>query len=106
MNSANGIPLLGFGTWPLKDDDVERCVRMALEAGFRHIDTAQMYGNEKHVGRALKASGVARRDLYVVTRSAPAMWPPGPSGPRCKSRSKISADRSTSCSSTGHRPMP
>lgn len=71
MNSGNGIPLLGFGTWPLKDDDVERCVGMALEAGFRHVDTAQMYGNEKHVGRALKASGVARRDLYVVTKVGP-----------------------------------
>jgi diketogulonate reductase-like aldo/keto reductase len=71
MNSANGIPLLGFGTWPLQDDEVERCVRMALEVGFRHVDTAQMYGNEKHVGRALKASGVPRRDLYVVTKVDP-----------------------------------
>ena len=68
MNSSNGIPLLGFGTWPLQDDDVERSVRMALEVGFRHVDTAQMYGNEKHVGRALKASGVPRHDLFVVTK--------------------------------------
>jgi len=71
MISANGIPLLGFGTWPLKDDDVERCVGMALEVGFRHVDTAQRYGNEKQVGRALKASGVPRRDLYVVTKIDP-----------------------------------
>ncbi len=68
MNSANGIPLLGFGTWPLHDDEVERCVGMALEAGFRHVDTAQIYGNEKNVGRALKVSGVPRRDLFVVTK--------------------------------------
>jgi 2,5-diketo-D-gluconate reductase B len=71
MKSANGIPLLGFGTWPLQDDEVERCVRMALEVGFRHVDTAQMYGNEKHVGRALKLSGLPRRDLYVVTKIDP-----------------------------------
>ncbi|MGQ0484299.1 MAG: aldo/keto reductase [Hyphomicrobiales bacterium] len=71
MNSANGIPLLGFGTWPLQDDEVERCVATALEAGFRLVDTAQMYGNEKHVGRALKVSGVPRRDLFVVTKVDP-----------------------------------
>jgi 2,5-diketo-D-gluconate reductase B len=68
MNSANGIPLLGFGTWPLHDDEVERCVRMALEAGFRYVDTAQIYGNEKNVGHALQLSGVPRRDLFVVTK--------------------------------------
>ena len=71
MQSPNGIPLLGFGTFPLKDDEVERCVRMALEVGFRHVDTAQMYGNEKQVGRALKASGVARGELYIVTKIDP-----------------------------------
>jgi diketogulonate reductase-like aldo/keto reductase len=71
MQSANGIPLLGFGTFPLRDDEVERCVAMALEVGFRHVDTAQMYGNEMHVGRALKASGVARGDLYIVTKIDP-----------------------------------
>jgi diketogulonate reductase-like aldo/keto reductase len=71
MQSANGIPLLGFGTFPLRDDEVERCVAIALEVGFRHVDTAQMYGNEKQVGRALKASGLPRRELYVVTKIDP-----------------------------------
>lgn len=71
MQSANGIPLLGFGTFPLRDDEVERCVAMALEVGFRHVDTAQMYGNEKQVGRALKTSGLPRRELYVVTKIDP-----------------------------------
>lgn len=75
MQSPNGIPLLGFGTFPLKDDEVDRCVRMALEVGFRHVDTAQMYGNEIHVGRALKASGVARGDLYIVTKIDPGNTP-------------------------------
>ena len=71
MLSANGIPLLGFGTFPLNNDEVERCLAMALEVGFRHIDTAQMYGNEKAVGHALKASGVARQELYIVTKVDP-----------------------------------
>jgi len=75
MQSPNGIPLLGFGTFPLKDDEVDRCVRMALEVGFRHVDTAQMYGNEKPVGRALKASGVVRDELYIVTKIDPGNTP-------------------------------
>jgi len=50
--SRNGIPLFGFGTFPLKGDDATRAVTMALEVGIRHIDTAQMYGNEADVGRA------------------------------------------------------
>jgi 2,5-diketo-D-gluconate reductase B len=66
--SPQGIPLLGFGTWPLAAGEAERCVGMALEVGFRHIDTAQMYGNERHVGRAIKASGLKREDLFIVTK--------------------------------------
>jgi 2,5-diketo-D-gluconate reductase B len=71
MQTSNGIPILGFGTFPLRDDEVEQRVLMALEVGFRHIDTAQIYGNEFHVGRALKASGIARSELYVVTKVDP-----------------------------------
>lgn len=70
-NSVNGIPLLGFGTYPLKGDDAERCVAMALEIGYRHIDTAQMYANEKAVGRAIKASGTPREDIFLVTKVDP-----------------------------------
>ena len=71
MISENGIPLLGFGTFPLQDDEVRRCVETALEVGFRHVDTAQMYGNERQVGRALAAAGVPRRELYIVTKVDP-----------------------------------
>jgi 2,5-diketo-D-gluconate reductase B len=67
----NGIPLFGFGTYPLTGDDAYRAVRMALDLGIFHIDTAQMYGNEKDVGRALRDSGVDRRQLYVVTKIDP-----------------------------------
>ena len=69
IRTSNGIPLIGFGTFPLRDGAAERAVSMALEEGFRHIDTAQIYGNEKQVGRALQASGVARGELFVVTKS-------------------------------------
>lgn len=71
MPSANGIPLLGSGTYPLMGDECRRTVLMALELGLRHIDTAQMYGNEKDVGRALRDSGLPRGDLFVVTKVDP-----------------------------------
>jgi 2,5-diketo-D-gluconate reductase B len=71
MPTANGIPLLGSGTYPLMGDDCYRTVRMAIELGIRHIDTAQMYGNEKDVGRALRECGVARDQLFVVTKVDP-----------------------------------
>lgn len=71
MLSDTGIPLLGIGTFPLAGSEVERAVISAIEIGFRHIDTAQMYGNEKQVGEALRQAGVPRQDLYVVTKVDP-----------------------------------
>ena len=71
----NGIPVLGFGTWPLKGKEAIEAILNALEAGFRHIDTAQMYGNEAEVGEAMKASGLARPDLYVVSKLSPDVLP-------------------------------
>lgn len=71
MDSVNGIPLLGFGTYPLKGEEAYRCVSMALEIGYRHIDTAQMYANEQSVGRAIAASGVPRADIFLVTKVDP-----------------------------------
>jgi 2,5-diketo-D-gluconate reductase B len=71
MDSANGIPLLGLGTYPLAGDEAVRAVSMALEIGLRHIDTAQMYGNERDIGKALRASGLPRSDLFVVTKVDP-----------------------------------
>ena len=71
MLSATGIPLLGIGTFPLTDMEVVRAVTMAVEIGFRHIDTAQMYGNEAQVGEAIRRAGVARDKLYVVTKVDP-----------------------------------
>jgi 2,5-diketo-D-gluconate reductase B len=62
-------PLMGFGTYPLTGDEATEAVKMAIEVGYRHIDTAQMYGNEKAVGRGL--AGVARDELYIVTKVDP-----------------------------------
>lgn len=68
---ANGvqIPVLGFGTWQTPDGDTAiKSVKAALEAGYRHIDTAQAYQNEASVGTAIQESGVARQDLFLTTK--------------------------------------
>jgi 2,5-diketo-D-gluconate reductase B len=62
------IPPIGFGTWPLKDEVARDSVAMALDCGFRHIDTAQAYDNEKAVGEGLRASGLKRGDIFLVTK--------------------------------------
>jgi 2,5-diketo-D-gluconate reductase A len=62
------IPQLGFGVWQVAEDEVEPAVRSALEVGYRHIDTARIYGNETGVGRALADSGVPREDVFVTTK--------------------------------------
>lgn len=71
MRAVNGIPILGLGTYPLSGDQCRSAVQMAIECGVRHIDTAQMYGNERDVRQAVKACGVERDDLYIVTKVDP-----------------------------------
>ena len=72
LADGNEIPLLGFGVWQVRDGrECEDAVRWALEAGYRHIDTAQAYGNEKSVGRALRDSGVPREDVFITTKFYP-----------------------------------
>ena len=65
------MPLLGFGTWQIKGDDAVRATSAALEAGYRHLDTATVYGNEREVGRALAESGVARDEVFLTTKCPP-----------------------------------
>ncbi|KAK0351110.1 hypothetical protein LTR94_026295 [Friedmanniomyces endolithicus] len=62
------IPLLGFGTWQLEPDDARRMVASALEIGYRHIDTAWIYKNEKAVGQGIRDSGLARQDVFLTTK--------------------------------------
>ena len=62
------VPKLGFGTWEILGRDCEEAVADALEIGYRHIDTAQAYDNEAEVGKALAASGVPRKELWLTTK--------------------------------------
>jgi diketogulonate reductase-like aldo/keto reductase len=72
LADGNQIPLLGLGVWQVADGrECEDTVRWGLEAGYRHIDTAQAYGNEASVGRALRDSGVPRDDVFVTTKFYP-----------------------------------
>lgn len=72
------MPRLGLGTWPLKGPEGQAAVESALSLGYRHIDTAEMYGNEVEVGAAMRASGVARADIFLTTK----VWYDKPDGPR------------------------
>ncbi len=68
LNNGIEIPALGFGTWKIGTKYAEQAVLDALEAGYRHIDTAAIYGNEKEVGNAIKKSGVPREEIFVTTK--------------------------------------
>jgi diketogulonate reductase-like aldo/keto reductase len=68
LNTGARMPQLGFGVFQVPADDAEQVVTTALEAGYRSIDTAAMYQNEEGVGRALKASGIPRDELFVTTK--------------------------------------
>src|SRR4051812_9191895 len=62
------IPRIGLGTWPMNDREVEKAVVEAVEIGYRLVDTAYAYGNERGVGRGIKNSGVAREEIFVTTK--------------------------------------
>jgi len=68
LNTGAEMPTLGFGTWKSKPGQVEKAVEVALKHGYRHIDTATAYGNEKEVGEGIKASGVPREEIFLVTK--------------------------------------
>ena len=72
LADGNHMPLLGLGVWQVPDGpECENAVRWALELGYRHIDTAQAYGNEESVGRALRDSGVPRDEVFLTTKFYP-----------------------------------
>ncbi|VEI13298.1 aldo/keto reductase [Trueperella bialowiezensis] len=68
LNSGHRIPQLGFGTYKVADADAQQVVLSAFDAGYRHVDTAQMYGNERGVGEALAAMSLDRGDVFVTTK--------------------------------------
>jgi 2,5-diketo-D-gluconate reductase A len=68
LNDGNAIPQLGFGVFQVPPPETAEAVAHALDAGYRHIDTAQMYGNERGVGEAVRASGLARDEVFVTSK--------------------------------------
>jgi 2,5-diketo-D-gluconate reductase A len=71
MNSGDSIPIVGFGTWQATGRTARIAVRTALEHGYRHVDTATIYRNEREVGEAIRESGVPRADIFVTTKLPP-----------------------------------
>jgi 2,5-diketo-D-gluconate reductase A len=68
LNDGNAMPQVGLGVYQTPPEDTERAVTTALQAGYRHIDTAAAYGNEREVGRAVKNCGLPREDVFVTTK--------------------------------------
>lgn len=68
LNSGHKIPQLGFGVWKATPGDCYKAVRTALDIGYRHIDTARIYGNEEDVGRAIRESGIPREEIFLTTK--------------------------------------
>lgn len=68
LNNGIKMPMLGYGVYQVSNDECERCVLDALSVGYRSIDTAQAYGNEEAVGKAIKNSGVKRDDIFLTTK--------------------------------------
>jgi 2,5-diketo-D-gluconate reductase A len=68
LNNGVRIPQLGFGVWQVAPADTTQATLQALEVGYRHIDTAEMYGNEKEVGEAVRRSGIPRQEVFVTSK--------------------------------------
>ncbi|MBC8718380.1 aldo/keto reductase [Ochrobactrum sp. Marseille-Q0166] len=68
LNDGNRIPQLGYGVWQIGNDEAISAVSEALNVGYRHIDTAAIYGNEEGTGKAINESGIARSDIYLTTK--------------------------------------
>jgi 2,5-diketo-D-gluconate reductase A len=76
LNDGNAIPQLGFGVFQIEPKDTAKAVREALDIGYRHVDTAEMYGNEKEVGEAIRSFGLDRSDVFVTSKLSNASHEP------------------------------
>ena len=76
LNDGNAIPQLGFGVFQIEPKDTAQAVKEAFEIGYRHIDTAEMYGNEKEVGEAVRASGLDRSEVFITSKLSNAFHEP------------------------------
>lgn len=70
LNNGIKVPQLGLGTWFIDDNQVATSIKAATQLGYRHFDTAQAYGNERGIGEGIRTCGVAREDLFVVSKVA------------------------------------
>lgn len=68
LNDGNSMPQLGYGLWQVPDEETEKVVTDAIRIGYRSIDSAQVYGNEHGLGRAIKSCGLPRKELYITTK--------------------------------------
>src|SRR6201988_3793352 len=68
LNDGHGIPQLGFGVFQIEPGETAKAVRTALEIGYRHIDTAEMYGNEKEVGQGIRDAGLSREEVFITSK--------------------------------------
>lgn len=68
LNNGVEIPLIGFGTYKMHGAELEKAIEVGLEAGYRHFDTAALYGNEEEIGNVLKNTGVKREDIFITTK--------------------------------------
>lgn len=68
LNTGAKMPAIGLGTWQSKPNEVREAVKVALQKGYRHIDTALAYGNENEVGQGIKDSGVPRDEIWITTK--------------------------------------
>ena len=68
LNNGQKIPQIGYGVYCIPPDETEKCVLEAIKIGYRHIDTAHMYGNEKQVGSAIKKCGIPRNELFITSK--------------------------------------
>jgi 2,5-diketo-D-gluconate reductase B len=83
------MPRLGFGTWPMRGSECQAAVESAIGLGYRHIDTAEMYGNEDAVGAAIHAAGVPREEIYLTTK----VWNDKPNGEQIRRAAEASLRR-------------
>jgi diketogulonate reductase-like aldo/keto reductase len=87
LADGNRIPLLGLGVWQVPNgSECVNAVRWALEAGYRHVDTAQAYGNEESVGQGLRESGLSREEVFITTKFYPAQEDPAAEAARSVER--------------------
>jgi 2,5-diketo-D-gluconate reductase A len=68
LNDGNTMPLIGFGLWRIDNESAEKTINEAIKIGYRLIDSAQIYGNEEGLGKAIQSSGVPRKELYITTK--------------------------------------